>query len=55
MLKVVLLAGLLSGCIAHLHGLFGWPHMSWKLSLAMMVFFIVTLLGITPFLSGRSE
>jgi hypothetical protein len=54
-LKGVLLAGLLSGGMAQLHWLFGWPRLSWKLSMAMTVFFFVALLGITPFVSGSSE
>ena len=48
--KVVLFAGLLSGCIALLNRLFGWPVISRELSSAMMAFCIVALLGSAPFL-----
>ena len=48
--KVVLFAGLLSGCIALLNWLFGWPVISRELSSAMMAFCIVALLGTAPFL-----
>jgi hypothetical protein len=55
-LKVVLSAGILSGYIAVLNSLFGWPRLSEKLFTAMMVFFIVALLGTAPFfLSSTSE
>ncbi len=54
-LKAVLLAGLLSGSIAFIRGLWGWPPISGKLSMAMMVFFIIALLAIPPLLSGASE
>jgi hypothetical protein len=54
--KVVLSARILSGYIAVLNWLFGSPALSQKLFTAMMVFFIVALLGAVPFLvSSTSE
>jgi hypothetical protein len=44
-----------SGSIAFLRSLWAWPHISGELSMAMMVFFVVALLAVPPFLSGVSE
>jgi hypothetical protein len=48
--KVVLFAGLLSGCIALLNGLLGWPVISRELSSLTTAFCIVALLPPAPFL-----
>jgi hypothetical protein len=44
-LKGVLLAGLLSGCIAMINWVFGWPVMHKGLSSFMMAFCIVSVMA----------